>query len=163
MPNWFNGSLIVTVALLSGIALTGCSTTSQRPDVVGVNEAQRVQKVRFGTLVEFTPVRIEGDRKIGTIIGGLVGGVIGNQATRSQGDGTRTAATAAGAVAGGIAGNAAGKVLAGKKGVQLLIKMDETGDLISIVQEEDPDVTWSPGQAVMLIGDVKIRVIPRTS
>lgn len=157
-----NKSISFIVAVLMTVTAAACSTGTQRPSVIGSDEAQRVQKVRFGTLVEALPVEIEGDRKVGTIIGGLLGGVIGNQATRSQGSGTRAAGTAAGAVVGGVAGNAASKVMTGKKGVQLLIKM-ETGDLVSIVQEVDPNINWQVGQAVMLIGDVKIRVLPRTS
>ncbi len=163
MSTWITRiGLNIIIASILAVSLSACSTSSQRPSVIGTNEAQRVQKVRFGTLVEAIPVEIEGDRKIGTIIGSIVGGVLGNQATRTQGDGTRTVATAAGAVAGGVAGNAASKVLSGKKGVQLLIKM-ESGDLISIVQEADPELTWKAGQEVMLIGDVKIRVLPRSS
>ena len=152
--------IICTVAL--SILGSGCSIQSQKPNVVKAQDTQRVQSVRYGTVLEITQVEIDGDRKFGTVIGGLVGGALGSQAVKGKNSGTQAAATVAGGVAGGVIGNKLGNILTRKKGVQLLIEMSN-GDVVSIVQEVDENVTFVPNQEVLIIGDVNLRVLPKTS
>ena len=153
------------LAIFSSIALSlivgACSLQSQKPNVVQSGDAQRIQSVRNGIVLEVLSVEIEGDRKFGTVIGGVLGSVIGNQAGRSQGSGTQGATTVAGGIAGDVLGNKLGNVLTRKNGVQLLIQL-ENGDTVSILQEADENVSFSPNQEVILIGDVNLRVIPKS-
>jgi outer membrane lipoprotein SlyB len=147
-------------ALVLSLSVSACaSLDSKKPNVVQPGEAQRMERVRTGTVLDITEVTIAGDSKIGTAVGAVLGGVIGSQATRTQGSGTQAAGGVGGAVAGGVLGNKLGGALTSKKGVQLLIEF-ENKDVMSIVQEADPNVTFTIGQTVRIIGDVKMRIIP---
>lgn len=157
MPKIF--STLFTSVILS-LSLAACSSlNSNKPNVVQPGEAQRLERVRTGIVLDVTEVTIAGDSKIGTAVGAVLGGVIGSQATRTQGSGTRAAGGVGGAVAGGVLGNKLGGALTSKKGVQLMIEF-ENKDVMSIVQEADPNITFTIGQTVRIIGDVKMRVIP---
>lgn len=148
---------VVLVGL--SVILSACALNSQKPNVVKPTDVQKMQRVRSGVVLEILEVEIEGDTKLGTAVGAVLGGVIGSQATRSQGKGTRAVGGVAGAVAGGVIGNKLGNVMTKKNGVQLLIEF-ENGDVMSIVQEADPKIVFTPGQEVKIIGDVRFRVIP---
>ncbi len=157
MPNIFL-TLIATFVL--SLSVSACSSLdSRKANVVQPGETQRMERVRTGTLLDITEVTIAGDSKIGTAVGAVLGGVVGSQATRTQGSGTQAAGGVGGAIAGGVLGNKLGGALTRKNGVQLLIEF-ENKDVMSIVQEFDPNVNFAIGQKVRIIGDVKMRVIP---
>jgi outer membrane lipoprotein SlyB len=157
MPKIF--PTVITAFVLS-LSLSACaSLDSKKPNVVQPGDTQRMERVRTGLVLDVTEVTIAGDSKIGTAVGAVLGGVIGSQATRTQGSGTRAAGGVGGAVAGGVLGNKLGGALTNKKGVQLLIEF-ENKDVMSIVQEADPNITFEIGQTVRIIGDVKMRIIP---
>lgn len=155
-------NILLTVFSVATLAfsVSACDTlSSKKPNVVKPADAQRLERVRMGTILDVTEVTIDGDSKIGTAVGAVLGGVIGSQATRTQGSGTQAAGGVGGAVAGGVLGNKLGGALTRKKAVQLLIEFDNK-DVMSIVQEADPNIVFAIGQSVRIIGDVKMRVIP---
>ena len=65
-------SLIIAISIISG-----CSTTSLRPDVVDRSSAQKAQSVTFGVIEEVTKVIIEGDRDLGATAGAAIGAEMG--------------------------------------------------------------------------------------
>ncbi len=144
----------MTIAACSGLE-------SRKPNTVKAGETQVMREIRYGVLLDVQEVYIEGDRKIGAGVGAAVGGAVGVSGTGSHSDGTRAAAAVAGAVIGGLVGDKVAAALSGKKGVELVIELQE-GRTVSIIQEYDKDIEFKAGQDVVLIGRGRgIRVIPK--
>ena len=67
--------LIKKLFILSVFALLGCNNMI---DGVNKSDTQRINTVKYGTLVAAEPVKIKGeDDGLGAITGGLLGAVIG--------------------------------------------------------------------------------------
>lgn len=109
------------IALLAGIALTGCQTTvNPSESFYTSSETMRSQNVSRCTVLEARQVRIgaqerrtrggfrrtfgQPEQQIGALLGAALGGVIGNEIDDGLG-------TAVGAVIGGVAGRAGGTQL----------------------------------------------------
>jgi len=108
-----------------------------------------VQTVKLGTVVDATPVSIEGTR---TGAGGAVGGVIAGLAGSTVGDGrgSEIAAVIAG-TAGAIVGAKAENALTRADGMEYTIRLDD-GEVISVVQAVDPEAEQiGAGDAVKLL------------
>ena len=63
----------------------------------------------------------------------------------------RDIATVAGAVAGGIAGQRVEESASRRQGVEITVRLD-SGIMISVVQEADPNQDFWPGQPVRVLG-----------
>jgi len=106
------------------------------------------QSVRLGTVDSVREVKIEGTKTpIGTAAGGVVGGLAGS--TIGGGKGTAVGAVL-GAVAGGVAGAAAEEGFTRKKGVEVIVKMDN-GTLTAITQQTQEGEVFTPGDRVKVI------------
>ena len=98
------------------------------------SDTQKINTVKYGTLVAAEPVKITGDsRGLGALTGGLVGFVVG------CGDGIldddcRDAAAVVGTIGGAIVGYVAGSSLGDHSGFQYVVDVDDTDEDISIVQ-----------------------------
>ncbi len=108
----------VLVVSMVGLSLVGCvNNDTLSGDVYTASEANQVQNVSYGTIVNVRPVQIQGgddSNVIGAIGGAVPGGFRGN----TVGGGTgRSLATAAGAVAGGVAGQGVQRAMNKKKEV----------------------------------------------
>lgn len=125
--------LVVAVSL-AGL-LAACVPSQQTGTSYSRDEARSVQKVKLGTVVDATPVTIEGTK---TGIGGVVGGAVGGLAGASVDDGTAgdIAAVIAGA-AGAIIGAKAEEAATKAQGMEYTIRLDD-GEVISVVQAIDP-------------------------
>ena len=95
---------------------------------------QKINTVKYGTLVAAEPVKITGESSgLGALTGGLVGFVVG------CGDGIldddcRDAAAVVGTIGGAIVGYVAGSSLGDHSGFQYVVDVDDTDEDISIVQ-----------------------------
>lgn len=139
---------VVSLALLT---IAGCTNSSlYSGDVYTGNQAKTVQAVSYGTVVGVRPVTIQADDSspLGTISGAVLGGVVGNAFGGGRG---RNITTAVGAIAGGLAGDKIGQEASKVNGVQLDIKTD-SGQTIAVVQKQDANVIFSPGQRVRMTG-----------
>lgn len=138
--------LLLTAAL--GLS-AGCANSSLTGDTYTREDARKVQQVEFGSVMQVTPVVIEGDREglIGNAGGTIVGGIAGS----AIGDGRGQAiATVIGAAIGGVTGQAAEERLTRKQGQEIQIQKDN-GQIVSLVQEVRDQQFFNPGDRVRLL------------
>lgn len=148
--------LIASILFVSSI-LFGCSSNPYG-DSYSNAETRQIQKVFFGVIIKTEPVNIEGDGAgVGTIAGAAVGGILGSTVGGGRGS---TIAAIGGGLLGGVAGNKAGEAVTKLHGVNLTIKLD-SGGIIAIVQEVNPDMIFAINQRVRINQQGKTaRVVP---
>lgn len=147
------GSRVLLVKLITVITVLitviACVPSKQTGTSYSRDEARAVQNVKLGTVVDATPVQIEGTN---SGAGGVVGGVIGGLAGASVNDGVTgdivaVIAGAAGAIVGAKTEDAATKA----KGMEYTIRLDD-GEVISVVQAIDPKaIAIEAGDEVKLL------------
>ncbi|WP_299010099.1 glycine zipper 2TM domain-containing protein [uncultured Shewanella sp.] len=156
------GTLLTVLFTLSLMHLTGCTNTpNPYGDSYGSAETRTVQQVYYGTIIETKPVTIDassGTNMVGTVAGAAVGGVLGS----TIGGGTGSAlATIGGGLLGGYAGGKAANAMGERNGVNLTVRLDN-GEVISIVQEVDPNMIFRVGEKVQVnMSGNTGRVVPR--
>lgn len=138
------------IILIILTTITACTTSGLSGTTYSRTDARKVQTVKYGTIESVTPVVIEGrtDGIVGTGSGAVVGGIAGSTVGGGKG---RTIAAVVGAVAGGLAGQAAEKKLTTKQGQELTIRLEATGDIISVVQEVENEQFFRPGDRIRLL------------
>lgn len=138
------------IILIVLTTITACTTSGLSGTTYSRTDARKVQTVKYGTIESVTPVVIEGrtDGIVGAGSGAVVGGIAGSTVGGGKG---RTIATVVGAVAGGLAGQAAEKKLTTKQGQELTIRLEATGDIISVVQEVENDQFFKTGDRIRLL------------
>lgn len=143
-------STVYFVVLLSGAVLAGCAQPTLTGTTYSRGEARQAQTVQMGSVETVTPVVIEG--RTDGIVGAGTGAVLGGIAGRSIGGGRgQDIATVAGVVAGGIAGQRVEEAVSRRQGVEVTVRLD-SGSLVSVVQEVDPNQVFRPGDRVRVLG-----------
>jgi len=139
--------LVLIIAPLS-LLLISCASNLQG-DTYSREDARQVQTVKYGTVEDVRLVVIEGTKSpVGSAAGAVVGGIAGS----SIGDGKGAAVAAViGAVAGGLAGSAAEEAITQSQGVELVIRMNNSYEIISLVQQHDPAKPFYVGDRVRLM------------
>lgn len=134
--------------IFSLLTLTSCASNLQG-DSYSRSDARQVQTVEYGTVVDTRMVVIEGTKTpIGSAAGAAVGGIAGS----AIGDGKGAAiATVIGAVAGGLAGSAAEEGITKSQGIELVIRLNDSSETISIVQAYDANNPIAVGDRVRLM------------
>ena len=98
------------------------------------SDTQKINTVKYGTLVAAEPVKITGESTgIGALTGGLIVFVVGCGEGIFDDD-CRDAAAVVGTIGGAIVGYVAGSKLGDHTGFQYVVDVDNTNDDISIVQ-----------------------------
>ena len=109
-------------------------------DGVNKSDTQRINTVKYGTLVAAEPVKIKGeDDGLGAITGGLLGAVIGCGEGIFD-DECRDTVAVVGAIGGAILGNAVASRIGDHNGFQYVIDVDDSEDDISIVQSGNEQI-----------------------
>lgn len=145
------------IALLGISLISGCASTSDSAQVYSKNQMRQAQVVELGQVISVRNVRMEGDKNElltmgGTALGGLAGSNIG------RGNGA-IAGAIVGAIAGGLATQSAQQSLNTKPALEITVKLDNGGKMLSVVQEAD--VPFTQGQRVrVLSGGGNTRVSP---
>ena len=110
--------------------------------VEGVNKSdtQKINTVKYGTLVAAEPVKIKGeDDGLGAITGGLLGAVIGCGEGIFD-DECRDTVAVVGAIGGAILGNAVASRLGDHDGFQYVVDIDNSDEDISIIQSGENQI-----------------------
>lgn len=100
------------------------------------SQAGQISRVEPGVVLTARQVQISGTKSgVGTATGAVVGGVIGSQI--GGGDAERAVAGVLGAVGGGLAGAATEEAMSRQVGWAYTIRLEETGEIISIAQADE--------------------------
>ena len=129
--------LIKKLLILSSIIFVSCNNM-----VEGVNKSdtQKINTVKYGTLVAAEPVKIKGeDDGLGAITGGLLGAVIGCGEGIFD-DECRDTVAVVGAIGGAILGNASASRLGDHDGFQYVVDIDNSDEDISIIQSGEEQI-----------------------
>ena len=109
-------------------------------DGVDKSDTQKINTVKYGTLVAAEPVKIKGeDDGLGAITGGLLGAVIGCGEGIFD-DECRDTVAVVGAIGGAIIGNAVASRLGDHNGFQYVVDIDDSDEDISIVQSGEDQI-----------------------
>jgi outer membrane lipoprotein SlyB len=128
---------IKKLLILSSIIFVSCNNM-----VEGVNKSdtQKINTVKYGTLVAAEPVKIKGeDDGLGAITGGLLGAVIGCGEGIFD-DECRNTVAVVGAIGGAILGNAVASRLGDHDGFQYVVDIDNSDEDISIIQSGEEQI-----------------------
>lgn len=129
--------LIKKFIILFSIILISCNNMV---DGVDKSDTQRINTVKYGTLVAAEPVKIKGeDDGLGAITGGLLGAVIGCGEGIFD-DECRDTVAVVGAIGGAIIGNAVASRLGDHNGFQYVVDVEDSDEDISIVQSGDEQI-----------------------
>ena len=129
--------LIRKLIVLSSILFISCNNMI---DGVNKSDTQKINTVKYGTLVAAEPVKIKGDDDgLGAITGGLLGAVIGCGEGIFD-DECRDTVAVVGAIGGAIIGNAVASRLGDHNGFQYVVDIDDSSEDISIVQSGDEQI-----------------------
>jgi len=130
-------SLIKKLFILLSIFFISCNNMI---DGVDMSDTQKINTVKYGTLVAAEPVKIKGeDDGLGAITGGLLGAVIGCGEGIFD-DECRDTVAVVGAIGGAIIGNAVASRLGDHNGFQYVVDIDDSDEDISIVQSGDEQI-----------------------
>jgi outer membrane lipoprotein SlyB len=109
-------------------------------DGVNKSDTQRINTVKYGTLVAAEPVKIKGeDDGLGAVTGGLLGAIIGCGEGIFD-DECRDTVAIVGAIGGAILGNAVASRLGDHNGFQYVVDVENSDDDISIVQSGEEQI-----------------------
>ena len=140
------GYLIGGLILLA--ALAGCTPSSQTGTSYSREEARKVQSIKIGKVLDMQPVTIEGTKTgAGGVAGGAIGGIAGSGVGGGKG---QDIMTVVGAVAGAAAGAMMEESITKKSAFEYTVRLS-SGQVISVVQAEDPDSPIKIGDAVKLL------------
>ena len=129
--------LIKKFIILSSVIFISCNNMI---DGVDKSDTQKINTVKYGTLVAAEPVKIKGeDDGLGAITGGLLGAVIGCGEGIFD-DECRDTVAVVGAIGGAIIGNAVASRLGDHNGFQYVVDIDNSDEDISIVQSGDEQI-----------------------
>lgn len=142
--------LIVTALIASITGLYGCATDKYSASNYSGAQAMGAMMVKEGVVVSVRPVKIKPQNTgTGTAAGAGLGGIAGSNA----GSGYRSGLAGAivGAVVGGIAGHVAENKLNTQDGLEIIVKLDNTGDEMAVTQ--GADVQFKVGDHVRILTD----------
>ncbi|RMD02015.1 hypothetical protein EAY64_01005 [Aquitalea palustris] len=147
---------LVMLGSLSLGLLSGCAT-SDSAAVYSKGQMRQAQTVQLGSVVSVNNVKMEGqNNELLTLGGAALGGLAGSNIGGGKG---AIAGGIVGALAGGFGANAAQRSMGGKNALEVTVKLDGSGRMISIVQ--DADIPLTAGQRVrVLTGGGNDRVVP---
>lgn len=154
-------SIAALLALpLVTIGLSGCAPSAPSGSVYKSSEALKPQEVRFAKLLSIRPVQIETSSNTST--GAMAGGAIGGVAGSNMGSGRGSDALLGGligATVGAIAGSAAERASNKENAMELTFQMEDTGQVLSIVQASDEQFT-AGDRVRVLVQSGRYRISP---
>ncbi|SAL60297.1 17 kDa surface antigen [Caballeronia choica] len=142
--------IVLTAALVSSVAMSGCAYNSSSPDVYTASQAQREETVRMATVESVRGVKISSNNGQPSGLGAIGGGALGAVAGSTIGGGTGSILTGiVGGLVGAVAGNAVENTAAVKNGLEITVRLDN-GDMRAITQTSTGEV-FQAGERVRLL------------
>ncbi|SAL18985.1 17 kDa surface antigen [Caballeronia terrestris] len=146
----FISRIVLAVALVSSVAMSGCAYNSSSPDVYTASQAQREETVRMATVESVRGVKISSNNGQPSGLGAIGGGALGAVAGSALGGGRGSILTGiVGGLAGAVAGNAVENTTAVKNGLEITVRLDN-GDMRAITQTSTGEV-FQAGERVRLL------------
>ena len=118
---------IITFLILS-LFISSCAYSSLQPETYSRDAVQEMRNVLYGEVVKVKTVNIEGDIKMGGVVGSVAGSGV------SDGEIESTIGATLGAAVGSAVGSKLSQKITKKEGVQLTINLDDNRT-VSVVQE----------------------------
>lgn len=143
--------LIVTVLAAS---LTACQmpiSSGTAADVYSRDELSQSQRTFYGTLLSVKPIKIQGEGSL--LATGLGAGLAGYGASHIGGGNAKYASAAVGAVLGGVLADAVATAATESEGVEYVVKMEETKEILTFAQEGRSSYPYRAGQRVKVVID----------
>ena len=153
---------LISVALL--VSATGCTIAPHDPDAArniraGGFERESADIGHIQDLRGITLQRLGRPSATGAVVGVAAGAAIGNQIGKGNG---KKAATVVGAVVGGVVGNAVAEQNAPRinvPGVEIVVRIHATGQLVTVTQEQSDRDAFYIGQPVKIIYPQNIALV----
>ena len=134
------------------ISLIGCAP-SRSANVYTRGQARQVETIKTGIVQQIDNVTLQDEA---TPVGSVGGAVIGGIAASSIGKGTGSAiASTLGAILGGVIGSNVEKHANSSSGYKIIVKMDNSNEMIAVVQEAD--IPFKVGQRVKVLTSTDTR------
>jgi outer membrane lipoprotein SlyB len=150
-----NVTKIIAAPILAGLFLVGCAS-SYKANVYQGGQAQQAMRIKIATVMEIREVEISAQNTgTGATVGAAAGGVVGTYNGSTRGG---ILSGLAGAVIGGVVGNAAEKAVNAKKGIEITYKLDGTGEIMALVQEQDDADPIKVGDRIKIVEGSSTRV-----
>lgn len=132
------------------LLVSGCASTMSANDY-GRSAAMQEMEVKLATVLSVRPVRIEAPEHAGGA-GGATGASLGAIAGSNVGSGRGSLAGAiAGALIGGVIGVVADKAANTREGIEIVYRLDDTGETKALVQGRDESAEIKPGDRVRIM------------
>ena len=149
--------LILALTLIVSV-MVGCASRTSS-NVYSREQAQRVQHVDEGQIINVRPVEIEGSVSgLGAIAGAIIGHAVGG--TIGEGSGQEVA-RALGTIGGALLGTAAEEGASHQKGLEITVQLDY-GEVIAIIQAADEGLQVGDRVRVLRLADGSARVVQQT-
>ncbi|MCT4574844.1 MAG: hypothetical protein OIF36_03200 [Alphaproteobacteria bacterium] len=131
------------------IALLLISACAKNIDSNVYNERETLQtrSILKGKILQVLPVKVEGDKVVGTGSGAIIGGLAGS--TVGENDTIKVLSASLGALIGSGIGRTIDGWITNQGGYQYIIELRATGEVISIVQGDANPL--KPGDEVLLL------------
>ncbi|HVK55534.1 MAG TPA: glycine zipper 2TM domain-containing protein [Burkholderiales bacterium] len=156
--DFFKRSLALSIAFSLSVA-AGCATPGLGGGDYSRSQTRGEQSVRIGTVEYVRVVRIDGTRSgTGAAGGAVLGGVAGSGVGSGRG---QVAGTVAGAILGGVVGQAVENSATKKEGVEITVKLVDSGKLIAVTQEYEPNEQFRVGDRVRILSGSGVTRVSR--
>lgn len=132
-------------------AVIACAPTNTNTTYRQAQIGQQGQ-VQTGVIVSMEQVRIEGSSGVGTIAGAVAGGAAGSMLSGNTA--VNIIGATAGAVVGGAVVGGAQKALTSGTSWEFLVRRDDTGAVVSIVQSNELNLRVGDRVALVVIDGV---------
>lgn len=137
-------TMVIAITLMTTACMKNLQGSSYSRD-----EARRAQTVRFATVEDVRMVVIEGTASgIGAGAGAIAGGIAGRGIGGGRGS---DIASIAGSVAGGVLGAKAEEASTRNQGVEIVLRFEDTDQVIAVVQAHDPKEEFEAGDVVRVM------------
>jgi outer membrane lipoprotein SlyB len=149
----------ILIAISAILILASCAKNLES-DVYSEREALEMKQISKGKFLEVIPVKVEGDKVVGTASGAVIGGVAGS--TVGGNDKVKVIMASVGALVGSGVGKTIDGWITNQEGYQYIIELRRNGDIVAIVQGKNNALEVGD-QVLLLHNGEETKVIKNTT